>query len=419
MTAPRPSYLDFVPPPNAQTPRPRLTLAPGEAPSSDYDDRLPEEHPLSEPSPDTETEPLPIVTSAQLLDTYPSLRPPLIEGLLRVGETMNLIAAPKVGKSFLSLDLALAVALGIPWLDRFATTKGKVLVIDNELHPETIASRWRRLCHARSVDPRAVSVSFLSLRGRLQEISVLGPNLLRIGRGVYDLVLIDAMYRVTPAGTDENDNRAMTNLYNRLDLYADALNAGFGLIHHGSKGNQSDKAVTDVGAGAGAQSRATDTHLILRPHEEDKVAVLEAAVRSWPPVTACCLRWEHPLWTSATDLDPTKLRQAKRRRRSEDGKAARPPKESWNAKRFAEAVGKPEPKTRAALLDDASYLPDLSATKAKQLLAAAIDKEFLYVWPQGGAATADLIATVPPPSRRASKSGTGAIRKGQGRKVTR
>ena len=66
------------------------------------------------------------------------------------------------------------------------------------------------------------------------------------------------------ARLDENDNAAVAGLYNALDGIADSMGAGFCLIHHSSKGNQSDKAVTDVGSGAGAQSRAADTHLILR-----------------------------------------------------------------------------------------------------------------------------------------------------------
>ena len=53
-----------------------------------------------------------------------------------------------------------------------------------------------------------------------------------------------------PAGADENDNATMAGLYNALDCYADALGAAFVNIHHSSKGDQSGKAVTDVGAGA-------------------------------------------------------------------------------------------------------------------------------------------------------------------------
>jgi len=77
----------------------------------------------------------------------------------------------------------------------------------------------------------------------------------------------------------------VAGLYNLLDSYADALGAAFSLVHHSSKGNHSGKNVTDVGAGAGAQSRAADTHLVLRPHESDSAVVVEAAVRSWAPVS--------------------------------------------------------------------------------------------------------------------------------------
>ena len=87
------------------------------------------------------------------------------------------------------------------------------------------------------------------------------------------------------------------------------------LVHHSTKGNQSGKAVTDVGAGAGSQSRATDTHLVLRPHEQDGVVVLDAAVRSWPPVMPRCLRWTFPVWTPDDALDPAALRSERPRRR--------------------------------------------------------------------------------------------------------
>ena len=46
------------------------------------------------------------------------------------------------------------------------------------------------------------------------------------------------------------------------------LGCSFVLIHHSTKGNQSGKTITDVGAGS--QSRTTDTHLIrdAREHTE-------------------------------------------------------------------------------------------------------------------------------------------------------
>lgn len=52
---------------------------------------------------------------------------------------MNVIAPPKVGKSWLASDKALAAATGRPWLDRYQTEAADVLIIDNELHPHTTA----------------------------------------------------------------------------------------------------------------------------------------------------------------------------------------------------------------------------------------------------------------------------------------
>jgi RecA-family ATPase len=210
-----------------------------------------------------------------LIGRYPDRRPPIIEGLLRQGETMNLIAAPKVGKSWLSLGLPIAVATGEPWIGTFPTRRGKVLIIDNELHLETSAHRLRLMVQALNLPTALIgeAIHVVNLRGRLADLRQLGVGLKQIDRGRYALVIIDAFYRALPLGTDENSNAAVAELYNLLDTYADALGAGFTLIHHSSKGNQSAKSVTDVGAGAGAQSRAADTHVSLRPHADTPAGV--------------------------------------------------------------------------------------------------------------------------------------------------
>jgi hypothetical protein len=78
-------------------------------------------------------------------------------------------------------------------------------------------------------------------------------------------------------------------------------------IHHASKGDQSGKGTTDVGSGAGSQSRAADTHLIIRQHEQEDVAVIEAVVRSWPPVERFAVRWSFPTWQLDSEADPRKL----------------------------------------------------------------------------------------------------------------
>ena len=47
--------------------------------------------------------------------------------------------------------------------------------------------------------------------------------------------------------------------------------------------------------------------MILRDHEEDGHVVLNAALRSFPPLQPITLKWSFPLWLAADDLDPSRL----------------------------------------------------------------------------------------------------------------
>jgi hypothetical protein len=361
---------------------------------------------------DSPPPPLPIVSCADLVSTYLERRPPVIEGLLRVGETMNVIAAPKIGKSWLTQGLAYAVATGSRWLGIYPTVQGRVLLIDNELHRETSAHRLRTLAEALHLPHlEDVPVDVINLRGRLMDLYSLGSGLKQIPHGTYKLVIVDAFYRTLPAATDENSNAAMAGLYNHLDAYAEALGAAFVVIHHASKGAQNEKAVTDVGAGAGAQARATDTHLILRPHEEDSVVVLEATTRSWAPVQPVCLRWNFPLWTPAPDLDPSQLRTNKpRRRKIEEEAAERKPEEPpWTAQRFAKAFVKPEPQARGKILE-AAQLMGLSDRKIKDLFKNAEDCGYLHTW-RGEEDNKVLVSSEPRPEL--TKSSSNKLKRGR------
>ena len=336
------------------------------------------------------------LSMADLVQRYPTMRPPVIDGLLRVGETMNLIAAPKTGKSWLVSSLAFAVAMGRPWLG-FDTSQGRVLIVDNELHPETLAGRLRRVA-GDELAALGGRIDVLSLRGQLHDLIHLGAILRDCESGNYKVVVIDAFYRTLPAGLDENSNADIAGLYNAIDTVADHLQAGFVLIHHASKGNQSAKSVTDVGSGAGSQSRAADSHLILRPHENENALVVEAVVRSFPPVEPRCLRREFPAFTLAPDLDPADLREAKPRRRAKtDAEPAAPPKPvdpPWTAQRFADAFGTDEPQARSIILENARAL-GLPESRAKSLLQLAIDQKMLFSWPEKGANSKRLVSRTP------------------------
>lgn len=238
----------------------------------------------------------------ELVANYSTLREPVISGILRRGETANIIAAAKIGKSFLAGNLAMSVATGCQWLGN-DVAQGRVLVIDNELHPETLSHRLFRIATDMMVDAGDIgdSIDVVPMRGLNVDIHGVEDQLEAINPGHYTLCVIDALYRTIPEGVSENDNAAMMGIYNRLDYYASRWNCAIAVVHHSSKGFQGDKSVTDVGSGAGAISRAADTHIAIRPHEEPGLAVFECVTRSFKSPDPFSIKFEWPLWSAVSN----------------------------------------------------------------------------------------------------------------------
>ena len=313
----------------------------------------------------------------KLVEGYPAMRPVLIDGFLRLGETMNIIAPPKTGKSWLVTDLALAVAMGTDWFG-FQCERGRVLIIDNELHKETSASRLPKIIASRGFDLKKVGpwLSIVNQRGRLKTIEDIGNHLAEYREKKYRLIIIDAFYRAMPRGIDENDNGAIADVYNMLDRYAQEIGCAFVLIHHTSKGNQAQKSVTDVGAGAGSQSRAADTHLVLRRHKEEGVVVMDSVVRSFRSSSPVCLRWDFPLWRRDDSLDPSQLEGVAEPKRAKTGTDAALETESI-LEHVRELVDPAKPETKTVFITKIEKRADVSRSKARMIFDSAVDLGYL------------------------------------------
>ena len=276
------------------------------------------------------------ISITQLWQENPSMRNPVIKGLLREGETCNIIASPKMGKSWLAGGLAWSIARGIEWMG-FETTQGRVLIIDNELHSQTLSARLSAISNEMQIETEYhENLDVLSLRGAacgVQELQGYGIN-----SGRYSLIVIDALYRTLPDGTSENDNAQMMAVYNHLDRLAANIGSAIVVIHHSSKGDQTTKGITDVGSGAGAISRAADTHLVIRPHEEEGFAVLEAVTRSFKSPEPVTIEFQYPVWL--TSGNPATIRTTKQalaiRQKESDAEADELVKKSMaNGKRLS------------------------------------------------------------------------------------
>ena len=267
---------------------------------------------------------------------------------------MNLISVSKVGKSWMTYTLALSLVAGQKWFGTFSCSPGRVLILDAELHPETIAYRIPLVANAMGLGDALDFIDVIPLRGEHYDLKSLSTFIRSVKKGYYTLVILDAWYRFLPKDFSENDNADVMALYNTVDEYAALLDACWVNVHHASKGDQTQKDVIDVGSGAGAQSRATDCHLIIRPNEADNVATVEAVVRSWPAVKPFCIRWDFPLWSLDTEADASKLRS--RRGPAVDAKAR-----IIKAAKLYPAGETPTNLRDSAGLKDRDFLPAISA----------------------------------------------------------
>jgi RecA-family ATPase len=241
------------------------------------------------------------------------MRECIIEGMLRRGEVANFIASTKTGKSWFSLLLLFCVCTGRDWLKR-RVARGNVLLIDNELHDETIENRISAVRWALQIEPDSdyEKFDYLACRGDWVSLQDLIEGIpAKYPAGTLNLIVIDAKYRLFGNGLEENSNDDQTTFHNMIDKFAKAMNCPVVLVHHSTKGDQSGKSVTDLGSGGGSQSRAVDLHMTIRPHQQPGHAVLEGAVRSFAPVEPITLRWNWPVWSVADDVEPVLPTNAK------------------------------------------------------------------------------------------------------------
>lgn len=183
----------------------------------------------------------------------------LVSDLIARGDIHVLVGEPGVGKSWLTLDLAVAMATLRPtYLDRTLRFKtGRVLYVDEENPPDIVHSRLVRL----GLTPEASkNIRYLNHQGVridqapdkfMEEAVAFGP----------DLIVIDSLSGVH--SQDENSNMAMRALV-RDGVRPVALLTGAAVVilHHVTK---NDAATTFVRTrGAGDISASPDTTLDYR-----------------------------------------------------------------------------------------------------------------------------------------------------------
>ena len=245
------------------------------------------------------------------------IRRPLevIRGVLYQMGKMVYGGPSKGNKTWVLIDLALAVATGGKWLG-FETTQGNVLYINLELQPFSSQHRLKEVARARGCAvPDHLHV--WNLRGHSCPLAELLPELLRqIGDEQYVLIIVDPIYK-TMAGRDENDAGDIGEVCNEIEAVAVKTGAAIAFGSHFAKGNASQKNAIDRISGSGVFARDPDAILTATPLATEGAFSLELTLRDFAPVDKIGVRWEYPLMIRDEALDPNDLKQAKPGRKPE------------------------------------------------------------------------------------------------------
>ena len=195
-------------------------------------------------------------------DNMPQLPETIIEGVLRKGHKMMIAGKSKAGKSFMLIQLAIAVAEGKKWLG-WSVKKGRVLYINLELGRESGYHRIKEVYQTLGYPPKHINdIEVWNLRGYTAPMDKLVPKLIRRAKKQnYDMVIVDPIYKVLTG--DENSAEAMAYFTNQFDKVAHELGASVIYCHHHSKGGQGGKASMDRSSGSGVFARDPDAILDL------------------------------------------------------------------------------------------------------------------------------------------------------------
>lgn len=225
-----------------------------------------------------------VLSLGELLRSSPAPEPSLIEpGLLPAQGILFVGGEPKVGKSLLVANLALALAAGSSRAGFEVRQARPVLICQFELPTGQFALRLARMREALGaaadenlfVDTRAAG-HLLSTRPGLH-------HFLGAARSVQaEVIVIDPLY--SAHDRDENDTRAMAALCQTLLRLRDASGAALVVVHHVRK----SVARYEVGSafrGSSALNAVGDSYLLLtRPSPELTTLELRFQFRYSPPL---------------------------------------------------------------------------------------------------------------------------------------
>ncbi len=165
----------------------------------------------------------------------------LIPGLVPRESVTFLAGLPKVMKTFILCEMAIAVASGRPAFGHFRVVKGRVLLFLEEDSRRRIAQRLWALARGHGIDPRLLDIRIAVMSGlRLDDRAWVARLDRELGEHRPIFVGIDALSRVH--SSDENDRSSMRAVTTAVSGLVVRHKCSLEIVHHYRKPAMGDEA---------------------------------------------------------------------------------------------------------------------------------------------------------------------------------
>jgi hypothetical protein len=183
------------------------------------------------------------------LETEPEAVPWLVRSIWPSAAVGVLGGPPKVGKTWLSLDLATSVASGTPCLGVFPVDKpGPVLLYLAEDSLDSARSRIEGICRHRGIGLRQADLHFITSPTLRLDRAEDGRRLLATVQALRPrLLLLDPFVRLH--ASDENDSGAISALLAGLRQLQRSCDVAIVLVHHTRKNGRGPQGYALRGSG--------------------------------------------------------------------------------------------------------------------------------------------------------------------------
>ena len=231
-------------------------------------------------------------------------------GLIRERQIAMMASMTKVKKSWATNQLAGCIVSGEQWLGH-PVRQGDALLVDTELDQDDIGFRMAEIQRDMGLtDEQMHLIEVWGMRGQDCWISSLVEELEAMSTArlqEISILVVDAAYSFVEG--DENNSQTWKLLIAPLQAFAARHNIAVVIVHHATKGDQSQKNVRDIGSGSGVLQRMVDCVIAIREHAEKDVYVMAALPRSFATPEPVCIKWEFPTMRLAPEYDPTELKK--------------------------------------------------------------------------------------------------------------